>query len=813
MIFFSVFSSDEEDTGDSLDIKPPQAKMSESYNKYKEKKAKSKHSRGEHKRNKERERDSRGHPKERGMSDHHRHRYKNKHEKYEETKYYYRDNYKSHSKHKTSASREHSHSRRNSPPPPTSYDKLQEDLRKRLIKKKLKEQQEAANNQENDYYHEPGKKSRSDYYFKEKREKEDPVEVDSPTMEQQYVSSKPSKERTKEYEEKEMRRRKLLEAEREMAKQKEKAREELEQRREQRRNRSPTPSPKKRKYDSPPEPKKSKNHKDKSKSKDEDVVMVSDHSEKEDEEIEEEEEEDDSESDSSTNSERSKSEEKDVPSPLSVGHLSKSPRHKHKRSHTRSRSRSVSRSLSRSPSRDSRESRDDSRSRSRSHSKSRDSKSPRSRSGTKSRGSSAEKEKTKNPETSPEAGTSVKVEEIIEELPSYFPAIQGCRSVEEFQCLNRIEEGTYGVVYRAKDKRTEEIVALKRLKMEKEKEGFPITSLREINTLLKGQHPNIVTVREIVVGSNMDKIFIVMDYVEHDLKSLMETMKHKKQVFLPGEVKCLTQQLLKAVAHLHDNWILHRDLKTSNLLLSHKGILKVGDFGLAREYGSPLKPYTSVVVTLWYRAPELLLGIKEYSTPIDVWSCGCIFAELLAMTALFPGKSEIDQLNRIFKDLGTPNERIWPGYTQLPLVNKTTFIDSPVSLLRKKFSHLTSELGLSLLQGLLTYDPKQRLTAETALKNSYFKELPLPIDACMFPTWPAKSELGLKKALASSPKPPSGGGEFKKLVRGLLILNSFSFYTNLIYFLLNFRVLTMALKTQDSLYRERAMPPIQRADN
>lgn len=108
----------------------------------------------------------------------------------------------------------------------------------------------------------------------------------------------------------------------------------------------------------------------------------------------------------------------------------------------------------------------------------------------------------------------------------------------------------------------------------------------------------------------MDKIFIVMDYVEHDLKSLMETMKIKKQVFVPGEIKCLMLQLLRAVAHLHDNWILHRDLKTSNLLLSHKGILKVGDFGLAREYGSPLKAYTPIVVTLWYRAPELLLQTK-----------------------------------------------------------------------------------------------------------------------------------------------------------------------------------------------------------
>ncbi|KYB25277.1 cdk10/11-like protein [Tribolium castaneum] len=351
---------------------------------------------------------------------------------------------------------------------------------------------------------------------------------------------------------------------------------------------------------------------------------------------------------------------------------------------------------------------------------------------------------------------------IDEDLPPYYPAVQGCRSVEEFQCLNRIEEGTYGVVYRAKDKRTEDIVALKRLKMEKEKEGFPITSLREINTLLKGQHPNIVTVREIVVGSNMDKIFIVMDYVEHDLKSLMETMRHKKQNFMPGEVKCLLKQLLLAVAHLHDNWILHRDLKTSNLLLSHKGILKVGDFGLAREYGSPLKAYTPIVVTLWYRAPELLLCTKEYSTPIDMWSVGCIFAELLLMNALFPGKSEVDQLNRIFRDLGTPSEKIWPGFNKLPAVQKMKFSEYPVSNLRAKFNMLT-DLGLNLLTKFLTFDPAQRVTAEEALQHTYFNEAPLPIDPAMFPTWPAKSELGQKRALAASPKPPSGGGEYKKL--------------------------------------------------
>ena len=295
-----------------------------------------------------------------------------------------------------------------------------------------------------------------------------------------------------------------------------------------------------------------------------------------------------------------------------------------------------------------------------------------------------------------------------------------------FQCLNRIAEGTYGVVYRARDKKTKEIVALKRLKMEREKEGFPITSLREINTLLISQHRNVVTVREIVVGSNMDKIFIVMDFIEHDLKSLMETMKKKNQVFVPGEVKCLLIQLLSAIAHLHDNWILHRDLKTSNLLLSHNGILKVGDFGLAREYGSPLKPYTPVVVTLWYRAPELLLGIKEYSTYIDVWSVGCIFGELLLMEPLFRGESETDELHKIFKLLGTASEKVWSGYNKLPAVVKgAKFVEYPISNFRSKFpAKMLSESGLDLFKKFLAYDPIKRMSCEEALRHEYFDESP-----------------------------------------------------------------------------------------
>ncbi|KAL0603608.1 Cyclin-dependent kinase 11B [Plecturocebus cupreus] len=360
--------------------------------------------------------------------------------------------------------------------------------------------------------------------------------------------------------------------------------------------------------------------------------------------------------------------------------------------------------------------------------------------------------------------------------------------------------------------------------MEKEKEGFPITSLREINTILKAQHPNIVTVRvsrapapapesftdhteagipswwhwrsllspstcvrvqvgwvgtggaqhpqsralqEIVVGSNMDKIYIVMNYVEHDLKSLMETMK---QPFLPGtatpgapgEVKTLMIQLLRGVKHLHDNWILHRDLKTSNLLLSHAGILKVGDFGLAREYGSPLKAYTPVVVTLWYRAPELLLGAKEYSTAVDMWSVGCIFGELLTQKPLFPGKSEIDQINKVFKDLGTPSEKIWPGYNDLPAVKKMTFSEYPYNNLRKRFGALLSDQGFDLMNKFLTYFPGRRISAEDGLKHEYFRETPLPIDPSMFPTWPAKSEQQRVKR-GTSPRPPEGGLGYSQL--------------------------------------------------
>ncbi|XP_071717693.1 cyclin-dependent kinase G-2-like [Rutidosis leptorrhynchoides] len=317
----------------------------------------------------------------------------------------------------------------------------------------------------------------------------------------------------------------------------------------------------------------------------------------------------------------------------------------------------------------------------------------------------------------------------------------GCRSVDEFERLNKIDEGTYGVVYRAKDKKTGEVVALKKVKMEKEREGFPLTALREINILLSFHHPSIVDVKEVVVGGNLDSIFMVMEYMEHDLKALMETMK---QPFSQSEVKCLMLQLLEGTKYLHDNWVLHRDLKTSNLLMNNRGELKICDFGLARQYGSPLKPYTHLVVTLWYRAPELLLGTKLYSTAIDMWSLGCIMAELLSKQPLFNGKTEFDQLDKIFKTLGTPNEAIWPGYSKLPGV-KVNFVKHQYNLLRRKFpatsftgSPVLSDAGFDLLNKLLTYDPEKRITAEAALNHDWFREVPLPKSKDFMPTFPAQ---------------------------------------------------------------------------
>ncbi|KAF9906737.1 hypothetical protein EC991_000330 [Linnemannia zychae] len=344
------------------------------------------------------------------------------------------------------------------------------------------------------------------------------------------------------------------------------------------------------------------------------------------------------------------------------------------------------------------------------------------------------------------------------------PVLTQCRSVENYEKLNRISEGTYGVVYRARDRITGEIVALKKLKLDQEKNGFPITSLREIYTLLLAKHPHIVNVREIVVGDTLTQIFIVMDFIEHDLKELMSEMRAP---FLQSEVKTLMLQLLSATELLHENWILHRDLKTSNLLLNNNGELKVADFGLARRYGEPQGVLTQPVVTLWYRAPELLLGAKQYTTAVDMWSIGCIFAEFVNNEPLLPARSEAEQLEKIFKLLGMPNDKIWPGFSKLPLASHVPNFVQPYNQLRSRLPYLT-ENGLDLMSKMLTYDPARRITAEDALKHPYFSEAPPPKHPSMFPTWPSKGEKTAKKnASPSAPQAVHGHGQDEDEAGGL----------------------------------------------
>lgn len=246
-----------------------------------------------------------------------------------------------------------------------------------------------------------------------------------------------------------------------------------------------------------------------------------------------------------------------------------------------------------------------------------------------------------------------------------------------------------------------------------------------------------------------------MDFIEHDLKTLSEDMP---EPFLLSETKTLLLQLLSATNHLHSHWILHRDLKTSNLLLNNRGQIKLADFGLARYTADPAPPLTQLVVTLWYRAPELLLGAITYGFEIDIWSIGCIFGELLTRNPLLQGKNEIDQLSKIFELLGVPTEETWPGFRRLPNAKSLTFpktSGTTGSLLRTRFPLLTNA-GVDLLGSMLKMDPKARITAEDAMRHPFFSEEPRPKSHEMLPTFPSKAGQE-KRRRAYSPGAPVRG--------------------------------------------------------
>lgn len=324
--------------------------------------------------------------------------------------------------------------------------------------------------------------------------------------------------------------------------------------------------------------------------------------------------------------------------------------------------------------------------------------------------------------------------------------------LSNYEKLGRIGEGTYGVVYKAREKTTGDIVALKKIRMDRERDGMPLTSLREIRILQRITHPNVVRLIKVIQGDALNNVFLAFEYCEHDLARLIDNVK---TTFTTSEVKSLMMQTLKAVEYLHERFIFHRDLKLSNLLLNQRGELKLCDFGLARAYDPVNKAsYTPKVVTLWYRAPELLFGCETYTTAIDMWAVGCIFAEFLKHAPLFPGSTEIEQVQMICALLGTPNEHIWPGWDSLPVAKSFKLPEQPYNFLEVNFPKL-SLTGVDLLNMLLTFDPEKRATAKEALEHAYFQEIPPPKPPSEMPTYPSTHnapERGAKRAGAKRPR-------------------------------------------------------------
>ncbi|ODQ54034.1 Pkinase-domain-containing protein [Saitoella complicata NRRL Y-17804] len=290
--------------------------------------------------------------------------------------------------------------------------------------------------------------------------------------------------------------------------------------------------------------------------------------------------------------------------------------------------------------------------------------------------------------------------------------------------IGQVGEGTYGKVYKATNTLTREVVALKKIRMENERDGFPVTAVREIRLLQSLKHRNVVQLLEMMVEKS--SVYMVFEYMDHDLSGVLANPNFK---FETAHIKHLCKQMLEGLEYLHLRGVLHRDIKGSNILLSNSGELKIADFGLARFFHRSRKAadYTNRVITLWYRPPELLLGATAYGSSVDVWSAGCIMLELYKSEACFKGQDEISQLEIVYDVMGTPTPETWSDADKLPWFELLRPKEAKTGTFQEVYSRLLSPTAMDLAGKLLSLDPAKRPTCTEALQHPYFTtEAPAP---------------------------------------------------------------------------------------
>ena len=293
---------------------------------------------------------------------------------------------------------------------------------------------------------------------------------------------------------------------------------------------------------------------------------------------------------------------------------------------------------------------------------------------------------------------------------------------QRFNNIEVLGEGAYGKVYKVESVNNPgEYYALKKFKESKYLEGFNISAIREIAILKELNHENIEKVIDTFYGINC--LYVQYEYIECVLAKLIKlNYENNKQFLSQSDIKGIMFQILTGLAEIHNNGILHRDLAPSNILINKNGIIKIADFGLSRFIASPDRPMTRGVITKYYRAPEICFGAQFYSFSIDIWSAGCILAEMLLCDVLFRGDDDIQILSKIFTLLGIPNENNWPDVKQLKFF--AVFKGGPALTIQKKFANFSEE-SRDLLEKMLVLDPNKRITANEALKHPYFYCEPL----------------------------------------------------------------------------------------